>query len=345
MDTEKPLLASPTYPEHITSLRESLQHQDQEISQAYLMGISGEAFRFFYSRLDPLKGHRVFLQNPLRSACSALGYKYTVHYDDDPANARRRLEGHLKQKQDVIIETDHDWPLVRYAYHPGKVTTVSGRQKEIALESLMRRWNPIDGMFELGPTGYYQFVVEKQDRTPNDREAALGSLRRAVKMLKGDRRIQGCAMGLAALEELTAHLNQLAKSKEVRVKQMERIAEWRGTPLAELIQSRRYALAYLRLIEEHFEGDERKQLDLAIKTYEELLSLYSGLVNDLPRMPHQVEVIHEGIAIGQVVRRSAVPFRAASRRAVKRMVKIVKAETQIADAFHQIVRISERTKM
>jgi len=309
------------------------------------MGISGEAFRFFYSRFEPLKGQRVFLQNPLRSACSALGYKYAVYYDESPKDAQRRLEGHLKQKQDVIIETEHEWPLVRYAYHPGKVTTVNGKQEEIAVEALMNRWNPIDGMFELGPTGYYQFVVEQQDRSPNERDAALGSLRRAVKMLKGERRIQGCAMGLEALEELANHLTQFARTKSLTVTQMQRLADWGGSPLAELLLSRHYGLEYLGMIQELFVDDEQKQLEIAMQAYEQLIGYYKVLAKIFPQMPDVIELEEDERLLDRVKRRSSAKFRTACRQSAKLMRKVVKAETQIADALHQIIRISERTKM
>ncbi len=345
METDIPLPASQTCPEHINSLRESLLGHEQEISQAHLMGISGEAFRFFYSRFEPLRGHRVFLQNPLRSACSALGYKYTVHYDEHPKDAKRRLKGHLKQKQDVIIEADHDCPLIRYAYHPEKVRTLNGKQEDIPLDLLMRRWNPIDGMFELGPTGYYQFVVEEQDRTPNPRETALGALRRAVKMLKGTRRIQGCAMGLEAFEELRQHLVQLSKSKNLTVTQMERIAAWGEEPLAELTQSRHYAREYLRSIQEHFEGNEQKELESASHAYDQLLQHYDTLAGIFPCMPEKIEYAGDERLPGKVKRSTALAFKTACKRAAKEAVKIISAETKIAEALHQTVRISERTKM
>ena len=345
METETLMQEPVRFSDHIYSLKESLQTQDPEISEAYLMGISGEAFRFFYSRLDPLRGHRVFLQNPLRSACSALGYKYTVYYDEDPKDAQQRLAEHLQRKHDVIIETDHDWPLIRYAYHPDKVLAINGKREEISLEMLMRHWHPIEGMFELGPTGYYQFIVEDQERTPNARETALGALRRALKMLKGTRRIQGCAMGLEAFEELHHHLRQIAKSKALTVTQMERIAAWGQIPLAELSQSRRNGLSYLQQIEKHFEDDEHEQIELAIRTYQQLLEYYDVLAKVFPRMPETVDLMEDEKLPGRVTRRTALPFKAAAKRAAKEVAKIIKAETAIADAFHRIIRISERTKM
>ena len=55
------------------------------------MGVSGESFRLCYDRNDPERGLRVVSHNPLRAACSALGYDADVIYHADIEQAAAGL--------------------------------------------------------------------------------------------------------------------------------------------------------------------------------------------------------------------------------------------------------------
>ena len=85
LTTEQPI-------DYIHTVHEALKHRKEEVSYTYLMGVSGEAFRFFYSRTDPEAGMNTFFHNPLRATCRTLGYSFEVSFDDTYEAASERLQ-------------------------------------------------------------------------------------------------------------------------------------------------------------------------------------------------------------------------------------------------------------
>ena len=46
--------------DYIHTVQEALKYRKEDVSYTYLMGVSGEAFRFFYNRTDPEAGMNTF---------------------------------------------------------------------------------------------------------------------------------------------------------------------------------------------------------------------------------------------------------------------------------------------
>ena len=94
-DTES-LTETPKPDDSIHIIHEAFKHRKEEIPFSYLMGISGEAFRFFYNRQQSNKGMHTTFYNPLRAASKALGFEHEMIYDNTFQAAWDRLQNNVQ---------------------------------------------------------------------------------------------------------------------------------------------------------------------------------------------------------------------------------------------------------
>ncbi|MDE0502976.1 MAG: hypothetical protein OXI86_02765, partial [Candidatus Poribacteria bacterium] len=202
----EPLISSAEPVNYVHTLHEALKHRGEDVSYAYVMGVSGEAFRFLYNRSDPEAGMKTYFQNPLRAACRSLGYEHEVAHDETYQSASERLQQNLRAGKPTLIPFEDSCPFVSEHATPGRLVCQNGYRYELDAAVLNTKWEPNNGFLELGPKGYYQFIIGNREREPKPREAALGALRGAKKMIRARQKVQGCAMGLAAYDELITQL-------------------------------------------------------------------------------------------------------------------------------------------
>ena len=243
--------------DYIHTVQEALKYRKDDVSYTYLMGASGEAFRFFYNRTDPEAGMNTFFHNPLRATCRTLGYSFEVSYDDTYEAASERLRENTRAGKPALLPFDDSCPFLTKDDGPETFICQNGSRYQIKTADLHKEWHPSGGFLELGPHGYYQVVIGEREREPKDRDAALGTLRVARKMAESRRKIQGCAIGLAAYDELIAHLSgMLNRKRKLTEHNVSKVMKWSGQPLTQFIEARTAAVDYLQMIKEHLEDEE-----------------------------------------------------------------------------------------
>ena len=157
--TTEPPLPSTEPINYVHTLHEALKYQGEDVSYAYVMGVSGEAFRFLYNRSDPEAGMKTFFHNPLRATCRSLGYEYEVAHDEAYKSASERLQENLRTGKPALIPFEDSCPFVRKHAHPGRLVCQNGYRYELNTNDLHTKWQPDSGFLELGPKGYYQFII------------------------------------------------------------------------------------------------------------------------------------------------------------------------------------------
>ena len=365
--TTEPLFPRAVPINYVHTLHELFRHREEEVSYAYLMGISGEAFRFFYSRSDPEVGMNTFFHNPLRATCRALGYKYEVLHDDNYQSAAQRLQENMRAGKPALIPFGDSCPFLREDTRSETLICQNSRRYELNAKDLPTKWQPGGGFLELGPQGYYQFVIGEREREPQPREAALGALRGACKLMLTRQRIRGCAMGLAAYREIVVHLRGMfSRKKKVTLRDVHRIAKWNGHPISQAIQMRQAAVEYLQLIRKEFQSEELEHLDKATTLYRQVSTHLEKLQSILPPAepsPHDTvpsnseQRLELGLGLFRFwgwmtidpqlkAQQSIIKmFKSKCRAAVKVLEQIVGAETKAINEIERVLQISEKLKM
>ena len=363
-DNQPLTLARPI--DYIHTVQEALKYRKDDVSYTYLMGASGEAFRFFYNRTNPEAGMNTFFHNPLRATCRTLGYSFEVSYDDTYEAASERLQENTRAGKPALLPFDDSCPFLTKDNGPETFICQNGSRYQIKTADLYKEWHPSGGFLELGPHGYYQFVIGEREREPKGRDAALGTLRVARKMAETRRKIQGCAIGLAAYDELIAHLSGLlSRKRKLTEHNVSKIMKWSGQPLTQFIEARTAAVDYLQMIREHFEDEaELEHLDKAIAEYQKVVGLLKAVQRVLPSLearetaptPDKAKVrlglglsrmhlwMHPNREI-QTPTEALNHFKPKCRAAIKVLQKAVVAETKATKEIRGVLQTSEKTKM
>ena len=351
--------------DYIHTVQEALRYRKEDISYTYLMGASGEAFRFFYNRTDPEAGMNTFFHNPLRATCRTLGYSFEVSYDDTYQAASERLQENTRAGKPALLPFDDSCPFLTQDNGPETLICQNGSRYQIETADLYQQWQPSGGFLELGPHGYYQFVIGEREREPKARDAALGALRVARKMAETRRKIQGCAIGLAAYDELIAHLSGLLSRKRTLTEHnVSKIMKWSGQPLTQFIEARTTAVDYLQMIREHFEDEELEHLDKAIAQYQKIVWLLKAVQRALPSLEaHETSStdakseVRLGLGLSrmhmwihpnqgaQSPKEAMSHFKPKCRVAIRLLHKTVVAETTAIREIREVIQNSEKMKM
>lgn len=327
--------------DYLDSLRTYLEHLGHPYSKAFLMGVSGEAFKFFYDRTRPARGIRVFLQNPLRAACSALGFRHTIAFHEKQSDALSALQETLNAGIPVILPLNDQFPLV---FPNLRVHSPNG--PEIDLCDLAGAWRADEGFLELGLFGYYTFTIGERQREPKAREMYLGAFRRALKIAKAYRRVRGCSIGLQAYEELAGTLNAKWELSRIAPSEVYRISEWNGEASLLLLDSRRAALNFLRDAEPQFEEEERVALRKATRYYGRVVPELQRVIKVHPTTDASLDAdLILPVSKSDFLAREYRRFFRACKRAADLVERANIAEYKAIDELQNVVNLSEKTKM
>ncbi len=351
--------------DYIHTVQEALRYRKEDVSYTYLMGASGEAFRFFYNRADPEAGMNTFFHNPLRTTCRTLGYSFEISYDDTYEAASERLQENTRAGKPTLLPFDDSCPFLTQADGPETLICQNGSRYQIKTGDLHKQWHPSGGFLELGPHGYYQFVIGGREREPKGRDAALGTLRVARKLAETRRKIHGCAIGLAAYDELIAHLSGLlSRRRKLTPHNVSKVMKWSGQPLTQFIEARTAAVDYLQMIREHFEDEDLEHLDKAIAEYQKVVVLLKTVQRVLPSLEARETSSTEAkpkarLRLGlsriglwihsnrgaQSPQEAMRHFKPTCRVAIKLLQKTVVAETKAVKEIQEVLQNSEKMKM
>ena len=351
--------------DYIHTVQEALKHRKEDVSYTYLMGVSGEAFRFFYNRTDPEAGMNTFFHNPLRATCRTLGYSFEISYDATYEAASERLQKNMRDGKPTLLPFDDSCPFLTKDNAPETLICQNGYRYQIKTVDLHKKWQPSGGFLELGPHGYYQFVIGEREREPKGRDAALGTLRVARKLAETRRKIHGCAIGLAAYDELIGHLSGLLRRRrKLTEHNVSKVMKWSGQPLTQFVEARTAAVNYLQMIREHFEDEELEHLDKAIAEYQKVVELLKVVQRVLPSLEaHETSStdanskVRLGLGLSrmrlwmysnqgaQTPKEAMSHFKPKCRAAIKVLQKTVVAETKATKEIQKVLQTSEKMKM
>jgi len=324
---------------YIECLRYCLEQRGERRSKTWLMGISGETFRLCYDRNDPERGVEVVFHNPIRAACAALGYGCEVVYHRALGAAMEGLRRHLGEGGLPILHTAEDWVVIRAdGSDPQRVVArcPDGRCQAWALPHLERIWLKQPGLLELGLRGYYWLALGKKEREPDEREAAMGSLRRGVRMLQRKSRIDDCAAGLAAYQEIMDSLLRKQRNEVQQAHAVRKYTSWSARPLTYARDSRRAGAQYLGLLEPHFDEETNEHLRKAADSCREAAQALA----EVPVL--EVPVIDPQGELGRAERKAMRTFASLRPRAERRVRRAQHAEEEALREIHRALEAAEK---
>jgi hypothetical protein len=325
---------------YIDCIQYCLEQRGESHPKALLMGLSGETFRICFDRNRPTQGAYVVLHNPLRAICAALGYECQVVYNRDLEAALAALRKDLAAQGHAILHTTADWVVVQAdADHPQSLlaSMPGGSVDHWPQSRLEQLWIAEPGLLELGLEGYYHFVLSKKEREPDQREAAMGALRRGVRMLLRKSRVDGCAAGLAAYRELLDSLSRKHRDRAQQTLALRKYALWNARALPYLLDARRAAALYLTMLQSHFDDETNEHLRKAAAGYQKV----TELLGEVP------PVDAAGLAFADerpgVDERKAARSVAASRRvAARRVRRALQAEDEAQLEIRRALEAAEK---
>ena len=350
-DTES-LTETPKPDDSIHIIHEAFKHRKEEISFSYLMGISGEAFRFFYNRQQSNKGMHTTFYNPLRAASKALGFEHEMIYDNTFQAAWDRLQNNVQLGKTALIPLSDGCSFLIENDNPNTVVCQNGHRYEFSFDQLQEKWQKLDGLLEMGLRGYYQFVVGGRPYRPKEREMALGTFRSASKLMRSRRKISGCKMGISAYEELISHMQKLTDQQQDTGKRHE-IAKWNRELLLQCLEGRKAAVSYIEFVRKDFEGEELEHLDRATIAYRNVVKLLESLQTTLPTQSSiatnsqltKRRFILKIPAFGKNCQTQEKALKLRSKASIKLLKKLVKFESDGISALEDVVRVGEKLKM
>jgi hypothetical protein len=325
---------------YVDCIQYCLDQRGERYPKAFLMGVSGESFRVCYDRNEPARGPFIVLHNPLRAVCAALGYECRVAYNRERAPALRALRKDLAEQNHAILHTQAGWVVAQAdPDHPRSLLMrlPDGQTDRWTEPSLEQTWIEEPGLLELGLEGYYHFLLGKKEREPDEREAAMGALRRGVRMLLRKSRIDGCAAGLAAYRELLDSLVRKHRDRAQQALALRKYALWNVQALPYLRDSRRAAADYLTMLQSHFDDETNEHLRKAAASYQKV----TELLGEVP------VVDAAGLALAEerpgVDERKVLRGLTASRRvAVRRVRRALQAEDDAQLEIRRALEAAEK---
>jgi hypothetical protein len=334
---------------YIDSLQYCLDLRGAPIRKLTIMGLSGETFRTFYDPSVPGRGPYVVAYNPLRAACSALGYDCEVVFQRTIEVALGALDQALAEQGAVIVHSAREWVVLLPGNGTGqqfRVRFPRGVEETWSREELSRQWLQEAGLLELGLPGYYHFSVGEKTRDPNRKDAALGAIRRGIRMLTRKTRVEGCVPGVAAYEELAVTLTRKRKDDAQKALDLTRYASWNAFPLIYTRATRLAAADYLESIREVFDEPEaREHLDLAAAKYRQAAEMLTSLPPLPEHIPH-VAVTTRGpsVSLTPQARQAVKAYMRLRRSAARQMRRLHKIEIEAVDELSKVIDTVEREK-
>jgi len=325
----------------IDCLQHCLEQRGDPHDKALLMGVSGESFRFCFDRNDPEHGLEVVSHNPLRAACAALGYAAEIGHESDPAAATKRLLEELAARGCAILHTQAGWVAVQPSVGDAERVSVWSAERGVEAWPMVRlqeMWLREPGLLELGMPGYYYFTIGDKERDPDQRESAMGSLRRAVRLLTRKSRIDGCAFGFAAYADVRDSLLRKQRGELRQARSLHKYALWNALPLIHVRDSRKSAASYMTLIQPHFDEETQEHLRKAADGYRQAAQTLAEVpTTEHPRDDHALEAPLE-----RSERKAIRGFAAVRRRAASRLRRAEKAEQEALLEIRRALEAAER---
>lgn len=281
--------------DYIAALQAVLSYKGEPVDRAYLMGISGEAFKFYYDRSSPWDALTLTPFNPLQTACEALGYTYAYSYNEEPDEAWTRLKGWIHMGYPVMAsngrrysstwgivvgyEEEHQKAYLRLPVDRDRSrgwgipqTRPSSTEYE-TMGSFLKEWM---GSWpgKMDRVGNPQFVVGDKIAPPDPKEVVLRSLRTGIQlMVDGDveqeeeyrtRTIPG---GFHAYRRWWEYVQRDLRYDDMDRRELMALLVFDDRFLNALIEGRRAASEVLNRVKGSLDAENRARLEQASAHY------------------------------------------------------------------------------
>jgi len=307
-----------------------------------LMGVSGEGFKLLYDHTDPTRALDTVAHNPLRAAASALGYDSEVHWHAEPHAALDLLQEKLEAGP-VIVRLGGEWAVVSRGESGLQRTDSRGHTVQVGPSDLLAAWQPEPGLLELGLPGYYFFQLGAKQREPDQKDAALGSIRRGVRLMIRRAKVGTCSSGLAAYEDMQRSLRRPRRGARNWRLELAKFLRWQDGPLEHAAGSRHAVADYLRLVEKHFEPETREHLSKAARKYQRISEAFAALPRLDPTLVPPFDPDSDQPLSAQE-RRAIRAFSGVRRRCARMLRKIQRLEQEAIDELNRSIDTVERLK-
>ena len=274
---------------HIAALQTLFRQRGEEVDISYLMGISGEAFRLYYSKDTlPIVSLSVFSDDVLKVTCEAMGYSCAYSYSEERAVAWDRLRGWISGGHPAMVPHSErilmeSWYVVAgYEEEGEKLYLHSGGAEDGGREEVAffpQRWQ---GGW-IGPVGGVsvpQFVLGEKIRTPDPVQAALSAFERAIRLaeteevvvdnLGGGRSVQ--SGGFSAYELWLQELEEGISHEALTPTQKGYLIAFNGPFLGSLVAQRMAAASYLQTVSGVFDPERGEKVLEAAEAYKQVVS-------------------------------------------------------------------------
>jgi hypothetical protein len=275
---------------HLPGLRLALQQlTGQELSQAWVAGLSGDAFAFCYNTENAAFWPGTpFTVSPLRAAPAAFGIEAKLHSDAFAQQTLMDDKAAPKTVRLLALKAVDDQGLLQgrplWAVLAGREIVTKDRAyfalnlppfglQTFVKKELLELWT---GPWEnLEPVGSLQVVRKPMltltltgSLTSRDAQART-ALRQAAQILL-DRRTYGPLVpGEAGLARLAADLRAIGETRDLEAAR--RLASWGDLPRQCLLSSRAEACAFLTEAATVLDGDAKQAAQTALATYQAAL--------------------------------------------------------------------------
>ncbi|MDA1191553.1 MAG: hypothetical protein O3A46_07715 [Candidatus Poribacteria bacterium] len=327
---------------YMDSYQRYLALKGDERPKGYLLGVSGEAFKFFYDRANPPRSAWVYLHNPLRACSASLGYNHNIHFFETAEEALAALEQHHESGDPAILQFGDTYPLV----YPGFKTWLPTYETSVTRAELAKLWTPAEGFLELGLFGYYMFTLGERDRDPKATEIYHGSFRRADKIARAERQVRGCYIGTQAFDAMVNALRAKRAPERMTYSELTRIAEWNTLAAEMLVENRRAATWFMQSSTAVYEtDDEREAIRNAVKYYERVVKAFELTRERHPTTDPTIGAKYVLPSESEVDVRETKKFLTALRNASKVLERAGESEYKATNAVRSVISISEKTRM
>lgn len=297
--------------DYMAALQAVLAYKGKQVDWAYLMGISGEAFKFYYHRQAPWNALVLAPSDPLQTVCEALGYPYAYSYNEESDEAWTQLKGWIRMGYPVMVCTARGYPVwgVVVGYeeeHQKAYLRLPVERRRRARGRGLSPSKPPSGEYETigsflrewmgwwpGKMDWFgrpQFVVGEQVGTPDPKEVVLRSLRTAVKLMvdgdvkqKEENWTRIIPSGFHAYRRWWDYLQRDLRYEDMKRRERMALLVFDGHLLSRLIEARRAAAEYLHQIKGTLDAADRARLEEAAAHYQTVANQLAQIQKLLPQ--------------------------------------------------------------
>lgn len=259
----------------IGSLNTCLNYLGEKTTYQYLMGVSGAAFAArFKPGWSESSADAALNDDHPRAAMQAVGYSYSWATNADEGRVTRSLAGGVPVIG-IDVTGHRDWGII------------------VGYERMGEMW--LCRTYHSGPTEYHNteklpwsmFLIGDKRKPPAMVDSVRTSIRLAIQFAKGERKIEGYAVGPAAYEAWIEAL-QPKNCQSLSGKRLEEVAYINALLHNSLIDARYAALTYLTWAASLMEDADAEYCEAAAALYQEEIDILKD-AKDYVRYPQNIK--------------------------------------------------------